>query len=90
MSEIPAHTKNFADFRVCEAICKIEQKEENVLLEFRNTALEDEQLFTVIDNKVFRVGSIHELIHSVPSLVSLRACLRIRFDWHSGLFSGKI
>jgi hypothetical protein len=90
MQSSPDYLRSFADFHVCEATCRVDQREEVILLESRTTAWEEEFLFAVIDGKPFHVHSIHELVHTVPSLVSLSVQHDIRVLWNGVIKKAKL
>lgn len=90
MREFPSYANNFASFRVYEAIYRTAQKEEEILLEFRGSANEEELVFTVIDNRPIRVGSIHELVHMLPELVSLSIDHSVRLVWNGEIKKVKL
>lgn len=81
MREFPSYWRSFADFGVTEAVYRTSEKEEEILLEFRGSANEEEMLFTIIDGRPIRVGSIHQLVSSLPELVSLTIEHSIRVVW---------
>jgi hypothetical protein len=88
ISENPS--KNFTAFSIYEATYRTEQGEDTILLEFRTMPNEQQVLFTVIDNKQIRADSIHELVYSLPSLVSLGIPHSVRLLWNGNIKLAKL
>jgi hypothetical protein len=83
MKEIPIDSMTkFADFRVYTAAYQTEQGETTILLEFRTTANEEHLLFTMVGDQEIRAGSIHELVYTLPSLVSLSISHTVHMLWN--------
>jgi hypothetical protein len=83
MKEIPvAFTAKFADFRVHTATYRTQQGETTILLEIRMMANEEHLLFTMVGDQEIRVGSIYELLHTLPSLVSLSIPHEVHLLWN--------
>lgn len=82
MREQSDYKRNFASFHVQEAIYRTEHKQEEILVETRMTALEDQLFFTIVNNQQIRASSIHKLVHLLPSLLSLDIKHSIRLLWN--------
>ena len=73
----------FVSTRVYTAVCQRNGKEELILIESRQSELEKTLVFTVVDGKQIRIGSMLELVQSLPLLESLSMRHIIRVLWNN-------